>query len=348
TRLINIGINVGRTGSLNPYAELEPVSVGGVVLKRAALHNEDDIRRKDLRIGDTVVVQRAGDVIPEVVAPVESLRTGEEKEFVMPGACPVCGADVIRSEGEAMAYCTNAACPAQTHERVSHFVSRGAMDVDGVGEKLSRALLREGLIKDAADLYYLSKEQLEGMERMAEKSASNIVDAIDKSRDRPLYRLIFALGIRHVGAETAEVLAGPFDSIDDLARATEEELTGIPTIGPKIAESVAAFFRQESNRKVIEKLREAGVKLEAEAVSTAELPFAGQEFVLTGRLEAFSRNEAESRIKALGGSVGSSVTRKTTTVVAGADPGSKLDRARELGINIVGEEDLLKLIKGAK
>jgi len=348
TRLINIGINVGRTGSLNPYAELEPVCVGGVVLKRAALHNEDDIRRKDLRIGDTVVVQRAGDVIPEVVAPVESLRTGEEKEFVMPGACPVCGAEVIRSEGEAMAYCTNAACPAQTHERIKHFVSRGAMDIEGVGGKLSRALLQAGLVEDAADLYYLSQEQLESMERMAEKSASNILDAIAESKDRPLYRLLFALGIRHVGAETAEVLAGQFDSIDELASATEEELTAIPAIGPKIAESVMAFFRQESNRKVIEKLRRAGVKLEDEAVSTAELPLAGQEFVLTGKLETFPRSEAEARIKALGGSVGSSVIRKTTTVVAGADPGSKLDRARELGIQIIDEEDLLKLIEGAR
>jgi len=348
TRLINIGINVGRTGSLNPYAELEPVSVGGVILKRAALHNEDDIRRKDLRIGDMVVVQRAGDVIPEVVAPVESLRTGEEKEFVMPKTCPVCGAEVIRSEGEAMVYCTNAACSAQTYERIKHFVSRSAMDIDGVGGKLSRALLQAGLVEDVADFYYLSQDQLAGMEKMADKSASKLLDAIRGSKTRLLHRLIFALGIRHVGAETAEVLAGQFDSIDKLARMTQEELTVISTIGPKIAESVVTFFRQAANRNVIEKLREAGVRLEVGVVSLTELPLAGQEFVFTGSLENFPRSEAEAKIKALGGSVGGSVTKKTASLVVGADSGSKLDRARELGVKIIDEGDLLKLFDGEK
>ena len=348
TRLLDIGISVGRTGTLNPYAILEPVSVGGVTLKRAALHNEDDIRRKDIRIGDTVIVQRAGEVIPEIVAPVVSLRTGEEGFFVMPPRCPACGAEVVKPEGEAMTRCTSASCPAQISELVKHFVSRGAMDIEGIGEKLADVLLEAGLIKDVGDIYSLreKKDEITEMERMAERSVSNLLDAIDESKERPLSRIIFALGIRHVGAETAEILIKHFDSMDKLSRASEEELTAIPGIGPKIAESVAAFFRQESNREIIDKLRRAGVKLEKEPAGPEELPLSGQEFVISGKLEAFPRSDAEAKIRGLGGSVGSSVTKKTTFLVVGADPGSKLERARELGTGFLSEEEFLRVLGG--
>ena len=276
-----------------------------------------------------------------------SLRTGKERFFVMPSRCPVCGADVVRPEGEAMARCTSASCPAQVYELVKHFVSRGAMDIEGIGEKQAEALLQAGLVKDVGDLYSLKerKDKLIGMERMAEKSVANLLAAIEESKGRPLSRVIFALGIRHVGAETAEILAKHFDSMDKLSRATEEELTVVLTIGPKIAESIVAFFKQESNRKVIDKLRRAGVRLEAEAVALTELPLSGEEFVITGKLEVFPRSQAEARIRELGGSTGSSVSKKTTFLVAGADPGSKLDRARELGIRVLNEEEFLRLLR---
>jgi DNA ligase (NAD+) len=350
TRLIDIGINVGRTGSLNPYAILEPVQVGGVVISSAALHNEEDIHRKDIRIGDWVVVQRAGEVIPEIVEPVVSRRTGKEKIFHMPGRCPVCGSEVIKPEGEAMHRCTNTACPSQALERIKHFVSRGAMDIDGVGEKLCQALFKAGLIKDAADLYYLTKEQLLSLERMADKSASNVLNSIEKSKDRPLARVVFALGITHVGDQYAELLAEHFHGIDDLAKASQEDLSTIPSIGPKIAESIVAFFRQKGNRQIIEKLGEAGVKLEREEVEEAkpkELPLAGLEFVLTGKLESFSRSEAEAKIKALGGKSGSDVTKKTSYVVVGADPGSKLAKAQKLGIKTLSEAEFLNFLNQA-
>ena len=347
TRLLDIGISVGRTGSLNPFAILEPVSVGGVTIKQAALHNEEDIRRKDIRIGDTVIVQRAGEVIPQVVAPVVSKRSGEERIFVMPSRCPICGGEVVKPEGEVMARCINTSCPAQIYELLTHFVSRPAMDIDGIGEKLAAALLHSGLIKDVADLYSIRKQDLAALERMGEKSAQNVINAIERSKSRPLSRVIFALGIRHVGAETAELLASHFGSMDRLARASEEELLSVPTIGPKIAESIHLFFREEANLRVIDKLRRAGVRLQAEVAKPKELPLAGQEFVVTGRLEAFTRSEAEARIKELGGAVGSSVTRKTTFLVVGADSGSKLEKARALGTRLLGEEELLHLLEEA-
>jgi len=350
TRLIDIGINVGRTGSLNPYAILEPVRVGGVVISSAALHNEEDIHRKDIRIGDWVVVQRAGEVIPEIVEPIISRRTGKEKIFHMPGRCPVCGSDVIKPEGEAMHRCTNAACPSQALERIKHFVSRGAMDIDGVGEKLCQALFEAGLIKDAADLYYLTKEQLLGLERMADKSASNVLKSIEKSKNRTLARVIFALGILHVGDQYAELLADQFHSIDQLAKASQKRLSAIPSIGPKIAESIVAFFRQKGNRQIIEKLRKAGVRLKKEKVKEAKpkkLPLAGREFVLTGKLDSFSRSEAEAKIKDLGGKAGSDVTRKTSYVVVGTDPGSKLAKAEKLGIKTLSEAEFLDFLDQA-
>jgi len=351
TKLIDIGINVGRTGSLNPYAILEPVRVGGVVISSAALHNEEDIHRKDIRIGDWVVVQRAGEVIPEIVEPVVSRRTGKEKIFSMPGRCPVCGSDVIKPEGEAVHRCTNAACPAQALERIKHFVSRGAMDIDGVGEKLCQALFEAGLIKDAADLYYLTREQLLGLERMADKSVSNVLNSIAESKNRSLARVIFALGILHVGEQYAELLAEQFYSIDQLAEASQEELSTLPSIGPKIAESIVAFFRQKGNKQIIKKLKKAGVKLEREKVKESrpeELPLAGLEFVLTGKLETFSRSEAEAKIKALGGKAGSDVTKKTSYVVVGADPGSKLAKAEKLGIKTLNEAQFLEKLRKAK
>jgi len=280
---------------LNPYAIMEPVQVGGVVISRAALHNEEDIHRKDIRIGDWVVIQRAGEVIPEIVSPIVSRRTGEEKVFFMPGRCPVCGAEVIKPEDEAMHRCTNAACPSQALERIKHFVSRGAMDIDGVGDKLCQALFEADLVKDAADLYYLSREQLLGLERLADKSVSNVIDSIEGSRNRLLSRLIFALGILHVGEEYADLLADNFSSIDELAKASREKLLSLSSIGPKIADSIVTFFRQEGNKRIIEKLKKAGVRLAKEKTEEArpeELPLAGLEFVLTGKLESLTRFEA--------------------------------------------------------
>jgi len=349
TKLIDIGINVGRTGSLNPYAVLEPVRVGGVVISSAALHNEEDIHRKDIRIGDWVVVQRAGEVIPEIVEPIVSRRTGKEKIFSMPVRCPICGSEVIKPEGEAMHRCTNAACPSQALEKIKHFVSRGAMDIDGVGEKLCQALFEASLIKDAADLYYLTKEQLFSLGRMADKSASNVLNSIERSKDRPLARVIFALGITHVGDHYAELLADSFSGIDAIAEANQEDLAAFPSIGPKIAESVVAFFRQEGNKRIIEKLREKEVgqglgKRKAKAVKPEELPLAGLEFVLTGKLESFSRSEAEAKIKALGGKVGSDVARKTSYLVVGADPGSKSTKARKMGTKTLSEAEFRQLL----
>jgi len=356
TLLKSIEISVGRTGTLNPYAVLEPVSVGGVTIRQAALHNEDDIRRKDIRVGDNVIIRRAGEVIPEVVGPIKSKRSGKEKEFSLLDriynkvakrpACPVCGAEIFRPEGEVMYYCSNASCPAQAQQRIEHFASRGAMDIRGIGESQSAMLLKEGLVKDVSDLYYLKdkKERLLEIERMAELSVNNILAAIDKSKDRPLARVIFALGIRHVGSETAEILAGQFHGIDALAKASREGLMETESIGPKIADSIVAFFHAEENQRIIRRLKDAGVNLQEEA-KTENLPLAGQEFVVTGRLEAFSRQEAETRIKALGGTAKDNVTRKTSYLVVGADPGgNKLSKARELGTKQINEKELISLL----
>ncbi|MBI4297879.1 MAG: NAD-dependent DNA ligase LigA [Chloroflexi bacterium] len=353
TRLLDIQVNVGRTGSLNPFAILEPVHVGGVTLRQAALHNLDDIARKDIRRGDTVIVQRAGEVIPEVVGPVLSLRTGrelpvdEDREVLERfQTCPSCGARTIRPEDEVMYRCPNAACPAQAHRRLEHFVSRGAMDIEGVGTQLCAALLASGLVVDVADLYKLSKEQLLTLERMAEKSASNVLASIAASKDRPLARLLFALGILHVGDEMAQLLASHFCSLNRLAQATEEELNAIPGVGPKIAQSVVAFFRGESNKEILRKLKEVGVRMEDEAAAEARsLPLDGLEFVVTGRLAAFPRSQAEARIKELGGNVSDNVSRMTTYLVIGEGSGSKLERARALGTKILTEEEFLRLIQ---
>jgi DNA ligase (NAD+) len=348
TRLNSIEVNVGRTGNLNPYAVLEPVKVGGVTIKQAALHNEEDIRRKDIRVGDWVIVQRAGDVIPEIVGPVLSRRMEELEEFKMPEVCPVCKAEVVKPEGEAMHRCTNMACPAQALEKIKHFVSRGAMDIEGVGDKVSAALFKAELVKDVSDLYYLKAERLITLEKMADKSVSNILGNVEASKSRPLARIIFALGIPHVGSETAELLADRFHSIDALTKTDRDQLVEIPSIGPKIADSILAFFRLEQNLSIIRRLRDAGVRLEADEMQKGALPLAGQEFVITGKLESFTRQQAESRIKELGGKAGSDVTKKTTYLVTGADPGSKLARAQALGIVQLGEAEFLNMLEAAE
>ncbi len=289
TKLLNIDINVGRTGSLNPFAVLEPVVVGGATVKQASLHNEDDIHRRDIRIGDTVIVQRAGEVIPQVLGPVASLRTGGERIFEIPTECPVCGTTVVRPEGEAMHRCPNLSCPAQSSEALKHFVSRGAMDMEGVGESLCEALLESGLVKDPADLYSLTKEDLLTLERMADKSASNVLAAIDASRSRPLPRVLIALGIPHVGGETADLLAQRYPDIDALAKATEEDLVGINAIGPIIARSVSEFFQDEANLAIIAKLQEAGVNLKSDEVTiSGPGPWVGMNFVVSGKLDNYS------------------------------------------------------------
>jgi DNA ligase (NAD+) len=369
TKLLNIGISVGRTGTLNPYAILEPVQVAGVTIKQAALHNEDDIRRKDIRIGDTVIVQRAGEVIPEIVGPTPESkdRSDRENPFSLlerlpkndkgKPVCPSCRKESInRPEGEVMYYCSNAACPAQAELLIEHFVSRGAMDIRGIGESISSTLFEKGLIKDIADIYLLKekREQLVELEKMGKKSVDNILKAIEGSKNRPLARVIYGLGIRHVGGETAELLAQNFNSNDpdnpgSLANASKEKLMDITSIGPKIADSIAAFFQQEENRNLIRRLKEAGVKLEEEAIARPQqLPWSGMEFVLTGTLETMSRPQAEERIKALGGAAKDSVTLKTTYMIAGAEPGSKLARAQELGIEILDEQKFLEMLKKAE
>ncbi|MFB3092179.1 MAG: NAD-dependent DNA ligase LigA [Dehalococcoidia bacterium] len=347
TRLLDIGVNVGRTGSLNPFAILEPVVVGGATVKMATLHNEEDIHRKDIRIGDWVTVERAGEVIPQVIGPVVARRTGEEKVFQMPDRCTVCGAPVVKSPDDAMHRCPNTACPAQFFELLKHFVGKGAMDIDGLGERWSRILIDQGLVEDVADLYYITKEQLLGLERMGDKLATRIMDNIEVSKSRPLSRVLFALGILHIGSEMADLLTQSFHSIDEIAAATEEQLTDVPGIGPKIAASVVTYFGVDNNREVIQKLRAAGVKLEQEAPSgeAADLPLKGKTFCLTGTLSSMSRSQVEAKIKALGGSTSSNVTRKTTYLVVGADPGSKLDVANRLGTETLDEGQLLELLE---
>ena len=349
TRLLDIGINVGRTGSLNPYAILEPVIVSGATVKQASLHNEEDIHRKDIRVGDWVTVERAGDVIPQVVGPIVERRAGDEKPFLMPSHCPVCGAPVVKPESEAVHRCPNSACPVQFFELLKHFVSKGAMDIDGLGEQWCSILIEKGLVEDLSGLYYLEKGQLLDLDRMGDKLATKIMGNIEASKGRPLVRTLFALGILHVGPEIAELLTRRFPSIDALAQATEEEMTGIPGIGPKIAESAAAYFAVPDNLEVIEKLRRAGVKLHEDAppVDHAALPLSGKSFVVTGTLSAFPRREAESRIKALGGGVTSSVTRKTAYLVAGESAGSKLDTARRLETPVLNEAEFLELLEQA-
>ena len=348
TKLLEIRVNVGRTGSLNPYAVLEPVNVSGVVVRQASLHNEDDIHRKDIRVGDWVIVERAGEVIPQVVGPVVGRRTGKEQAFEMPKTCPVCESPVERVEGEAMHKCTNAACPAQASQLLKHFVSRSAMDIEGLGEKLVVALLEAGLIQEAPDIYSLTVEQLQDMERMGPKSAENLVKAIEASKARPLAAVIFALGILHVGSETAELLVRSFGAMQRIADATADELEAVPGIGPIVAAAIRAYFDDTDNLSVVERLRDAGVTMEGElaAEPSGPQPLAGKRLVVTGRLEQFTRLQVESRIKELGGQVSSSVSKKTDYVVAGEEAGSKLDDAQRLGVTVLTEQEFLDMVQG--
>ncbi len=345
TKLLDIAVNVGRTGSLNPFAVLEPVVVAHATVKLATLHNEDDIRRKDIRIGDTVIVQRAGEVIPQVVGPVVSRRTGHERVFEMPKACPACSTAVVRAAGEAMSYCPNRACPAQIFRLLTHFAGRGAMDIEGLGEAMAGQLLKSDLVRDLADVYSLTLDDLLKLERIGPKSAANILENIAKSKDRPLGWLLFGLGIRHVGDETAALLAGHFGSVNALASASTEDLASVPAIGPKIAESVYAYFQDETNRALIEKLRAAGVRLVAEAPAAREGPLLGLTFVVTGSLTRWTRDEIESLIKRLGGAVGAGVTKKTDYVVAGENPGSKLAKAEGYGVKVLDEAGFAALLR---
>jgi len=344
TMVRDIIVSVGRTGALTPVAMMEPVVVSGSTVQHATLHNEDEVERKDVRIGDTVVIRKAGDVIPEVVSVIASKRTGRERKFKMPTKCPVCGADAVRPEGEAVRRCTGIACPAQLLGRIEHFFSRGGVDAEGLGPKITAQLAERGLVRDPADLYLLTKEQMLTLERMGEKLAENILQAIARTKRPPLARLVYALGIRHVGDHVAEVLAERFGSLERLAKASEEELAGTPEIGPKIAASVAVFFRQKQTQELLRKLVRAGVSPQApEASAAAEGSFAGKTVVLTGAL-TMPRAEAERLIKARGGRIASSVSKNSDYVVVGESPGSKYEKARELGISILTEEEFRRMV----
>ena len=348
TKLLAIEVNVGRTGTLNPYAVLEPVRIGGVTVTNATLHNLDYIRGNDIRAGDVVTVIRAGDVIPRVVGPVLEERKTALAEYELPARCPVCGADVDRPEGEVMARCTNASCPAQLVERVRHFASRGAMDIEGLGDQLAAALVESGLVRDVSDVYALDLAKLLTLPRMAEKSASNVLAAIAASKSRGLARVLFGLGIRMVGGQNAAILAGDFGSIDAVAAATEAELTASDGIGPEIARSVVLFFAQQPNRAMVERLRDAGVDVTAPKRERAPAgPLAGKKLVLTGTLPTLSRDEATEMIVAAGGAVTGSVSKKTDYVVAGQEAGSKLAKAEQLEIPILDEAGLRALLEGA-
>ncbi|NLN39125.1 MAG: NAD-dependent DNA ligase LigA [Smithella sp.] len=342
TLIRDIVVQVGRMGTLTPVAVMEPVNVGGVMVSRATLHNEDEIRKKDIRIGDTVVIQRAGDVIPEVVSVVTSRRTGEEKFFYMPSHCPECGSNVVRLEGEAAHRCVNLSCPAQIKEHIRHFASRDAMDIDGLGEKVAASLFDAGLIADPADLYFLTEEKLLPLERMAQKSVSNLLDSIQMSKTPAWDKFIFALGIRHVGEKTARLLAQHFAGIDELMGADVEDLTQIKEIGPEIAHSIVGFFSEPKNREVIDKFLRAGISPLVQR-QRKDRPLDGKYFVFTGTLETLGRNEAKTLVQELGGTVQSSVGGKTSFVVAGASPGSKLEQARNRAVAVITEKEFLKL-----
>jgi DNA ligase (NAD+) len=336
TRINDILIQVGRTGALTPVATLEPVKLSGITISRSTLHNEDEIRRKDIRIGDTVLIERSGDVIPRVVSVMKDKRSGKEKAFVFPTACPVCGTKTFRPENEAVARCVNPSCPAVVRESILHFASRRAMNIEGLGEALVDQLLDSGQVHEIPDLYLLEPAGLEQLERMGLKSSQNLLDEIEKSRLNDLSRLIYALGIRYVGERTAQILAGHFRSMEALARATQEELEEIDDVGPKVGESVAFFFREPRNLALLDKLRAAGLNFVVrEAQGTGEEP---------GVLQSMPREQAKARIESLGGKVTLSVSSKTDYLLAGSDPGSKLRKAQELGIALLSEEEFLELI----
>ncbi|MGE0085534.1 MAG: NAD-dependent DNA ligase LigA [Desulfococcaceae bacterium] len=346
TRIVGIDVQVGRTGALTPVARLEPVSVGGVTVSNATLHNEDEIRRKDIRIGDTVLIQRAGDVIPEVVKVIESKRTGEEKIFAMPSQCPICHAQVERMEGEAVSRCINMSCPAQIKGRIRHFAAKGAFDIDGLGIKLVEQLVDRGLVSSYADIFHLDEPGLTAMERMGSKSAKNLLAAIEKSKKISLARFVYALGIRHVGENIAGIIADRFQTLEKIMSVSAEELESVEGIGNEIAQSIRHFFDQPENREIIQRMLDRGVQIQMKSGEPVQKKegITGKTFVLTGTLETMPRNEAKKIIEAAGGKVAGSVSSKTDYVVAGEKAGSKLDKARELGIEILDEQMFMKMM----
>lgn len=345
TQVVKIGIQVGRTGALTPLAELEPVVVAGSTVSRATLHNEDFIRERDIRIGDYVVLQKAGDVIPEIVRSLPERRDGSEVPFSMVTNCPACGSLVVRPSGEAVTRCVNGQCPAQRLEKLIHFASKGALDIDGLGPAIITQLVEAKLVHSPADFYRLTKDELLGLERFGEKSADNLLAAIEGSKERPLSRVLFGLGIRLVGAEVARELAQATSSLDRLASLTKEELLEIPTVGEKIAQSILDYFADEDNQQLIQELKEVGVRLELPAEEDlVEQVLEGHTFVVTGRLEAFSRSEIEGLLRNLGANVTGSVSKKTSYLVAGPGGGSKLTRAQELGIPVLSEQELMDFL----
>jgi DNA ligase (NAD+) len=347
TQVLDILINVGRTGTLNPLAVLEPVNIGGVTVSRATLHNEDEIARKDIRIGDTVVVQRAGDVIPQIVKVVEERRTGQETPFAMPDTCPSCGTPVHREPGVAMRYCTNASCPAQLKERIHHFISRAAMDIDGFGPNLADRFVDLGWIGDASDIYRLDWESVAGLEGLGQKSADNLQASVESSKKQQLWRLVHGLGIRHVGERTAHLIADRFGSLDSLLAASAEEIAAIPGIGNVVAADIHDFAQEQVNRDLVAKLKEVGLNVaESASVQWSERPLSGLTLVLTGRLESLTRPEAEEGLRKLGANVSGSVSKKTSAVIAGADAGSKATKAEGLGVPLLDETALAELLEG--
>lgn len=344
TEITEIGLQVGRTGVVTPVAHLRPVFLSGSTISRATLHNEDEIKRKDIRIGDTVIIEKGGEVIPKVVKVVSDKRTGKEKIFKMPKTCPVCESKIYRPEGEAAWRCINASCPAQVKRRISHFASRGAMDIDGLGRAMVEMLVEKGLVRDFADLYHLKLEQLMALERMGKKSSENLLNALERSKAQPYYKVLFALGIRNVGIHAARLLAQAFPSIDLQKKAKPDEIARIYGIGQTVATSIADFFKNPKNLELITRLKKVGLNFEAEKGVKGPKPLAGKTFVLTGTLKNYTREQATELIVSLGGNVSSSVSKKTDYVLAGADPGSKYDKAKALGVKIISEEEFLKLI----
>jgi len=341
TRIKRIYVQVGRTGVLTPVAEFEPVFLSGTTVTHATLHNFEEMRRKDIRVNDTVIVEKAGEIIPQVVKVIKEKRTGKEKEFPIPKECPVCGSKVVKEREEVAYRCINASCPAQIKRRIEHFASRKAMDIENLGEKIINSLVEKGLVKDFADIYFLKREDLMKLERMGEKSVTNLLNAIAESKNRPFHRLLYALGIRHVGIGIAQILANHFPSIDELAKAGEEKLSAIAGIGPIVAESIRNFFADKNNQFLIAKLKKAGVRLSEEKRAKT---LAGKTFVITGTLKNFTREKAHEIIISLGGNVSTSVSRKTDYLICGEEPGSKLEKARALGIKIISEKEFLAMI----
>lgn len=346
TKLLDIVVEVGRTGTITPTAVLEPIRLAGTTVSRATLHNEDYINEKDIKINDTVLVQKAGDIIPQVVEVIKEKRTGEEIEFKMPEECPVCGEPTVRLEGEAAVKCINISCPAQIRRGIIHFASREAMDIDGLGESIITLLLKQDLIKDISDLYYLKKEQISVLERMGDKSATNLINAINKSKENDLWRFINGLGIKLIGTKAAKILASEFKDLDKLMNATEQELINLEEFGQTMADSIVEFFKEEKNISVIEKLKEAGVNTKLIESDDADIPkiFEKMKIVLTGTLPTLKRNDAKEMIEKRGGKATSSVSKSTSFVLAGEEAGSKLTKANDLGIKVIDEEKFLQLI----